>query len=255
MILGEIKRFLRDGNSLRVSRSIRDVAYRILKVRESLEERDEEATIERIAEEAWNDVMNGYRDWDSMLGLFDQPLEYYLDDELSRYAEHNNYNHNINVQLRVVDEKYNLNAGIVVRPQRSHLVQDYWGQLVDTVRTVTNISPTLNFRYRFSKYSDLRLTYRGSTSQPSITSMLDITDDDISFEIEDFKIKRPEDIDPMYTEEDIKARYNDREAFLYICEPILFKIIGGVYIDEVSEKGLKIYPELDESESFWLKRM
>lgn len=85
--------------------------------------------------------------------------------------------------------------------------------------------------------------------------MLDITDDDISFEIEDFKIKRPEDIDPMYTEEDIKARYNDREAFLYICEPILFKIIGGVYIDEVSEKGLKIYPELDESESFWLKRM
>jgi len=51
MILGEIKRFLRDGNSLRVSRSIRDTAYRILKVREGLEEKDEEATIERIARE------------------------------------------------------------------------------------------------------------------------------------------------------------------------------------------------------------
>ena len=51
MILGEIKRFLRDGNSLRVSRSIRDTAYKILKVREGLEERDEEATIERIAAE------------------------------------------------------------------------------------------------------------------------------------------------------------------------------------------------------------
>lgn len=51
MILGEIKRFLRDGNSLRVSRSIRDTAYKILKVREGLEERDEEATIERIARE------------------------------------------------------------------------------------------------------------------------------------------------------------------------------------------------------------
>ena len=50
MILGEIKRYLRDGNSLRVSRSIRDRAYRILKVRESLEEKDEEATIEKIAE-------------------------------------------------------------------------------------------------------------------------------------------------------------------------------------------------------------
>ena len=50
MILGEIKRYLRDGNSLRVSSSIRDTAYRILKVREAIEERDEEATIEKIAE-------------------------------------------------------------------------------------------------------------------------------------------------------------------------------------------------------------
>ena len=51
MILGEIKRYLRDGNSLRVSRSIRDTAYRILKAREKLEAQDEEATISRIAEE------------------------------------------------------------------------------------------------------------------------------------------------------------------------------------------------------------
>ena len=51
MIIGEIKRYLRDGNSLRVSRSIRDMAYRVLKAREMIEERDEEATIERIAQE------------------------------------------------------------------------------------------------------------------------------------------------------------------------------------------------------------
>ena len=51
MILGEIKRYLRDGNSLRVSRSIRDMAYKVLKARESIEERDEEATIEKIAQE------------------------------------------------------------------------------------------------------------------------------------------------------------------------------------------------------------
>ena len=51
MIVGEIKRYLRDGNSLRVSRSIRDMAYKVLKAREAIEERDEEATIEKIAEE------------------------------------------------------------------------------------------------------------------------------------------------------------------------------------------------------------
>ena len=50
MILGEIKRFLRDGNSLRVSRSIRDTAYQVLKTREKLEEEHKEATIARIAE-------------------------------------------------------------------------------------------------------------------------------------------------------------------------------------------------------------
>lgn len=51
MILGEIKRYIRDGNSLRVSRSIRDTAYKILKVREKLEEDDEDVTYDKIASE------------------------------------------------------------------------------------------------------------------------------------------------------------------------------------------------------------
>ncbi len=51
MIIGEIKRFLRDGNSLRVSRSVRDTAYQVLKTRGEIEKKDEEATLERIAEE------------------------------------------------------------------------------------------------------------------------------------------------------------------------------------------------------------
>ena len=49
MIIGEIKRFLRDGNSLRVARSIRDTAYQVLKTRGEIEKKDEEATMERIA--------------------------------------------------------------------------------------------------------------------------------------------------------------------------------------------------------------
>ena len=36
MIIGEIKRFLRDNNSVRVSRSLRDIAYKVLKAREEL---------------------------------------------------------------------------------------------------------------------------------------------------------------------------------------------------------------------------
>ena len=51
MIIGEIKRFLRDGNSLRISRSIRDTAYLALKTREELEKKDEEVSLEKIADE------------------------------------------------------------------------------------------------------------------------------------------------------------------------------------------------------------
>ena len=36
MILGEVKRYLRDNNSIRISRSIKDVAYRVLKLKDEL---------------------------------------------------------------------------------------------------------------------------------------------------------------------------------------------------------------------------
>ncbi len=50
MIVGEIKRFLRDNNSIRVSRSLRDIAYRALKAREELsKDRVDEPRIEEIA--------------------------------------------------------------------------------------------------------------------------------------------------------------------------------------------------------------
>lgn len=51
MIVGEIKKFVRDGNSLRVARSIRDTAYLALKARSEIVKRDEEPTIENIARE------------------------------------------------------------------------------------------------------------------------------------------------------------------------------------------------------------
>ena len=52
MIIGEIRRYLRDNNMVRVSRSIRDLAYRALQAKEKLlKETGKEPTIEEIAEE------------------------------------------------------------------------------------------------------------------------------------------------------------------------------------------------------------
>lgn len=52
MIIGEIRRYLRDNNSIRVSRSLRDIAYRALQVRDRLlSETNEEPTVSVIAKE------------------------------------------------------------------------------------------------------------------------------------------------------------------------------------------------------------
>ena len=117
-----------------------------------------------------------YGAWGNYLGRLDGELCDYRDDKLSRYSEYRNYTHDIQVMMRFVRQKYNLNFGVMIQPQRSKFIQDYQGKYVDTVRTVTNVSPTLDFRYRFSKMSNLRVNYRGTTSQPSISQLLDITD-------------------------------------------------------------------------------
>ena len=52
MIIGEIRRYLRDNSAIRVSRSMRDTAYRVLQAREKLQrEQQREPTVEQIAHE------------------------------------------------------------------------------------------------------------------------------------------------------------------------------------------------------------
>lgn len=52
MIIGEIRRYLRDNNTIRVSRSLRDIAYKSLQAKERLmSEHGKEPTMEQIAKE------------------------------------------------------------------------------------------------------------------------------------------------------------------------------------------------------------
>lgn len=99
------------------------------------------------------------------------------DKDLSKYAEYKYYNHDINAGLNVIREKYRLNFGVSLQPQNTRL--DYKKSEIDTVvkRNVFNFAPNIDFRYRFSKVSQLRFTYRGRASQPSMENLLDVTDD------------------------------------------------------------------------------
>ena len=118
-----------------------------------------------------------YRDWDPWLNPVYSTLGDYLDKNLSRYSEYKNYTHNLRLTLRHWQEKFDYNIGILVQPQHSDFIQDYRGIYVDTVRNVTNLTPTIDFHYKFSDQHDIWLHYRGDTRQPEITQLLDITDD------------------------------------------------------------------------------
>ncbi|MGP1469409.1 MAG: TonB-dependent receptor [Hoylesella shahii] len=118
-----------------------------------------------------------YRGWNSYLSMLASPYESYRDQRLSRSSVYTNYTHELEMMLRFVGKKYKLNAGFMVQPQSSHFTQNYLGQLADTTRSVFNVSPALELRYKFSDVSQLRINYRGTSSQPSMSDLLDIVDD------------------------------------------------------------------------------
>ena len=117
-----------------------------------------------------------YRSWDSYLLPY-RPIEPYLDDDLSRFSEYKNYIHTAEVMLRIVRKAFTFNAGVRFVPQKSHFTQDYQGLHTDTTRTVSNFAPTIDFRWKRNDVSQMRIQYNANTTQPSMSDLLDITDD------------------------------------------------------------------------------
>lgn len=99
------------------------------------------------------------------------------DMDQSKYAEYKTYNHDAMVGLRFIRPKYQLNAGLSFQPQNTELT--YKKGEIDTIttRSVFNFAPNVDLRVRFSKVSQLRMTYRGRSSQPSMENLLPVTDD------------------------------------------------------------------------------
>lgn len=124
----------------------------------------------------FNGITPAYRAWDSYLGLLTNPLDSYLDNDLSRYSEYRTYTHDMQMMLRMNHEKWRMNIGVMLQPQRSNYMQDYLGVHVDTIRTVLNWSPTFDFRYKFNEQSNLRINYNGTVTQPTMSQLLNIVD-------------------------------------------------------------------------------
>lgn len=106
-------------------------------------------------------------------------LEQYRNSSLSRSATNVSRNHTFTMQFRWNGENSNFNLGVNFMPQYTGMDNfQYMGKIIgDTSRVVYNWSPSLNYRYRFSRQKSIQLSLRSNTSQPNMEDMLDITDD------------------------------------------------------------------------------
>ena len=93
-----------------------------------------------------------------------------------QYKRNTSDNSTYDMPNKWITEKSQFNLGVSFQPQNTKL--DYKKGELDTISTrkVFNFTPTLDFRYKFSKTSQLRVDYRGRSSQPSMTDLLPISD-------------------------------------------------------------------------------
>ena len=113
---------------------------------------------------------------DGLPNQFSQHQSEWLDPEQSKYAEYKKYNHDARFTFRVNRETWRMSAGMAFRPQNTKLSYKKGTYAVDTTRNVFNFSPEVDFRYQPQKQTQLRFTYRGRTSDPSMENLLPITD-------------------------------------------------------------------------------
>lgn len=96
MIIGEIKRYLRDNNPIRVSRSIRDLAYKILAIKErAIKDNLKEPTVEELAKEL------GVEKEDIVISLDSIQIPISLQEPI-----YNNGGDNVYIEDQVKDKKH-----------------------------------------------------------------------------------------------------------------------------------------------------
>ena len=100
------------------------------------------------------------------------------DDYNSQYATYTYDDQNVNVGVRYNTKEIRFNAGVDLKPQHTKMEYTRPGQ-IDTIvtRDVFNWAPNVRLRYRFNNTTNLDINYRSSSSQPSMTNLLEIIDD------------------------------------------------------------------------------
>ena len=171
------------GANITYSEPIADRTYIQLSYRYdysySLNDRQAEIYDSNAYQELAQLIQQNHYDLANVLEMMEQMgYERQTVDKLSQYSEYHNYNQTISLQFRRVRDKYNFNVGVDALPQQSKLNYKYMGKEYPEIRRkVFNMAPRMYFKYNFSKTTNMDFRYRGRTSQPGMTNLLDITDD------------------------------------------------------------------------------
>lgn len=98
------------------------------------------------------------------------------DEQNSQYATYRYDNHSANIGLRYNEGDIRLNAGLGFNPE--HTAMDYKKGEVDqhVTRTVFNVSPQVRLRWNMNRTRRLEFNFNSSSSQPSMTNLLEVID-------------------------------------------------------------------------------
>jgi len=182
------------------------------------------------------------------LGTFDWNLgqmlpngyQDYKDEYLSTYSEYKNYIHDARVTLRINRETWRLSAGVSFRPQTTKLSYKGRGYEVnDTTRNVFNFSPEIDFRYQPERQTQLRFSYRGRSSEPSMENLLPIRDDSNPLNI---RIGNP-GLKPSFSH-NINLNYNTYDMD---TQRGIFSSLGGSF----TQNSISQIRQYNESEGAW----
>lgn len=157
-----------------------------------------------------------------------------LDTAYSKSYRNNFINQEASLAFKAVREKYDYTVGMNLSPSHS-VSENFVGDstLSKLTRNVVNISPMIRFNYRFDKRTNLRINYRGRTTQPSMTQLQPV--DDISDPLN--TITGNPDLKPTYSN-NLFARY---QKFIPEKQTALMIMLNANYImNDIVKKSVYV---------------
>ncbi len=148
------------------SEPIADRLYLQFSYNYSYNYRDNDRTVKTIFDpynELWGVDYDNYRSYSGMAPA---------DTAQCNYTTYKYQNHRANLQFNLNRTQYRLSAGVQVNPQVNEVNYTKGFKHYEVKKNVVNASPTLNFRYRFSRQEDVDMSYRANTGQPGLTDLI-----------------------------------------------------------------------------------